>query len=161
MNTNELTELLMMIDDMNTLTRVAITVGDTTVEVERTVGSPTAPVAAPTPEPARTPGPTQPELPVPSFGVANAEDGFGPLPAHPLQSNLATEGQRKYANDLANKLGTGDMMNIVHGLAHALEVPSHDILHPSEWAERLSRDQADAYLDVLEKQWGKQKRSGF
>jgi len=155
MNTNELTELLMMIDDMSTLTRVAITVGDTTVEVERTVGSPTAPVVAPAPEPA------QPEAPVPSFTTAKPEDGFGPLPTHPLQSNLATEGQRKYANDLANKLGVGDMMNIVHGLAHALEVPGDDILHPSEWAERLSRDQADAYLDVLEKQWSKQKRSGF
>ena len=163
MNTNELTELLMMIDEMSTLTRVVVSLGDVTIEVDRTTGSHTAP-AEPTQveqvQPVAPAKPTQPATTAPAFAPASTSSGFGSPPAHPLQTNLATEGQRKYADDLANKLGTGDMMNVVNGLAHALEVPADDILHPSEWATRLSREQADAYLDVLEREWGKHKSRG-
>ena len=151
----EIIEMLSFMDSMENITRVRVLSGDFEIEVERdkSVSNLDTPVAV---------APKEPESPLPTFAPARPEDGFGsPTAAHPLHSNLASEGQRKYATDLANKLGTGDMMNVVYGLAHALEVPADDILHPNQWAESLSRDQADAYLDVLEQQWKKSKRGGF
>ena len=92
------------------------------------------------------------ETPHPGFGSASA---YTPEPS----TSLATEAQRKYADDLANKLGEGDMMNVVYGLAQALGDIADNILHPSLWKSQMTRDQADAYIDVLEQQWNKQKKS--
>ena len=59
------------------------------------------------------------------------------------------------------KLGEGDMMNLVYGLAQSLGEVADDILHPSLWKTQLSRAQADAYIDILEEQWKKQREQGM
>lgn len=142
-----------MVNEMENISRVEVTLGDKPkLLIEKLVqeSKPTTPV------PNTQPQQVAEEASYPGFGSAGS---YSPE----ANSNLATEGQRKYADDLAQKLGEGDKMNLVYGLAQALGEVADDILHPSLWKTQLSRAQADAYIDILEEQWKKQKknRGGF
>lgn len=148
MEATEILEILGMVNEMENISKVEITLGDTpSLVIEKTPqvleSSNLGTLEPPQEAPAEA---------YPSFGSAGAY-------APEANSNLATEGQRKYADDLAQKLGEGDMMNLVYGLAQALGEVADDILHPSLWKTQLSRAQADAYIDILEEQWKKQKRN--
>ena len=128
---------------MENISKVEITMGrNPSIYIEKTGSNEPVPEAKEAPVEASYAG----------FGSAAA---YTPEPA----TSLATEAQRKYADDLANKLGEGDMMNVVYGLAQALGDIADNILHPSLWKTQMTRDQADAYIDVLEQQWNKQKKS--
>jgi len=143
MEATEILEILGMVNEMENISKVEITMGETpSIVIEKAVSKEPAPEAKKVPVEASYAG----------FGSAT---GYAPEPA----TNLATEAQRKYADDLANKLGEGDMMNVVYGLAQALGEVADDILHPSLWKAQMTRDQADAYIDVLEQQWNKLKKS--
>jgi len=147
MEATEILEILGMVNEMENISKVEITMGRSPkIVIEKTNSNEPAPKATKTPVEASYAG----------FGSAAA---YTPEPA----TNLATEAQRKYADDLANKLGEGDMMNVVYGLAQAIGEVADDILHPSLWKTQMTRDQADAYIDVLEQQWNKSKktRGGF
>ena len=76
----------------------------------------------------------------------------------PREGFLATPGQVKFALDLANKIGGGNMTNVVNGLAHALETVETEILHPDKWSTEMTRDHASEYIDVLESQYKKMKK---
>ena len=76
----------------------------------------------------------------------------------PREGSLATAGQVKFALDLANKIGGGNMTNVVNGLAHALETIETEILHPDKWSSEMTRDHASEYIDVLESQYKKMKK---
>lgn len=149
MEATEILEILGMVNEMENISKVEITLGDKPkLLIEKLAQE----VEATNPVPPK-PQPQAPkEASYPGFGDAG---GYSPE----ANSNLATEGQRKYADDLAQKLGEGDMMNLVYGLAQALGEVADDILHPSLWKTQLSRAQADAYIDILEEQWKKQKRN--
>lgn len=142
-----------MINEMENIAKVKITLGDSpSIAIERT--HPVS-IKRSTPSPAVEPPKKEPSYP----GFTTAQD-TPPSPPAPVM-NLATEGQRKYADDLAKKLGEKDMMNVVYGLAHALGIPAEDILHPDQWLESLTREHANSYLDVLEQQYKKMRRSAF
>jgi len=150
MDATEMIEILAMVNDMENISKVEIELGDNPkIVVEKGV-SKTKPVVK-TPEPEQT---------YTGFGKAAT---FNPEVSSP---NLATQGQRKYAGDLRdfmNEAGIGDN-DIIYGLANALEEVSDDILHPSQWRDKMSRQQADAYITILElqrKQLLKQKRGGM
>lgn len=143
-------EILAMVNDMENISKVEIELGDNPkIVVEKGVSEPKPVVKTPEPEKTYT-----------GFGKANAFNTEASSP------NLATQGQRKYAGDLRdfmNEAGIGDN-DIIYGLANALEEVSDDILHPSQWRDKMSRQQADAYITILEvqrKQLLKQKRGGM
>lgn len=137
METTEILEILGMVNDLENISKVEITLSDPpSIIIEKTSGT------------------NAKEASYPKFTPALSHSPETP-------SNLATEGQRKYADDLANKLGEGDMMNIVYGLAEALGEVAEDILHPSLWKTQMTRDHADAYIDILEEQYKKMKKGGF
>lgn len=152
MDATEILEILGMVNEMENITKVEISLGRSPslyIEKATAGGEPPSTTKVEVKPTQATPA----AIP-PGFGSAKA---YEPSPP----TNLATEGQRKYADDLAKKLGEGDMMNVVYGLAHALGVPADDILHPKQWLDSLTREQADSYLDVLEDQYKKMKRSAF
>ncbi len=150
MDAIEIIEILAMVNDMENISKVEIELGDNPkIVVEKGVSKP-KPVTR-TPEPEKT---------YTGFGKATT---LAPEVSSP---NLATQGQRKYAGDLRdfmNEAGVEDN-DIIYGLANALEEVSDDILHPSQWRDKMSRQQADAYITILElqrKQLLKQKRGGM
>jgi hypothetical protein len=151
MDTTEVLEILGMVNDLENISKVEITLGETpSIIIEKVVGAIEEKAL-----PKEAEAPTKNELE--TFGGFGAAKAYSPSPT----GNLASEGQRKYADDLAKKLGGSDMMNIVYGLAQVLEVPADEILHPDLWLEQLTRDQANSYLDILEQQYKKQSRGGF
>jgi len=143
-------EILAMVNEMENISKVEIELGDNPkIVVEKGKTKPKSVVKTPEPEQTYT-------------GFGNAAT-FNPEVRSP---NLATQGQRKYAGDLRdfmNEAGIGDN-DIIYGLANALEEVSDDILHPSQWRDKMSRQQADAYITILElqrKQLLRQKRGGM
>lgn len=152
MDATEILEILGMVNEMENITKVEISLGSSpSLYIEKATASSEPPSTA------------KVEVKPSQVAPAATPQGFGSAKAYEPNppTNLATEGQRKYADDLAKKLGEGDMMNVVYGLAHALGVPADDILHPNQWLDSLTREQADSYLDVLEDQYKKLKRSAF
>lgn len=148
MDATDILEIIGMVNEMENISKVEITLGETpTIVVEKTPSVPDLSLGAAN----ETPTQVTKEASYPGFGKAG---GYSPEPSN----NLATEAQRKYADDLANKLGEGDMMNLVYGLAQALGEVTEDILHPSLWKTEMTRDHADAYIDVLEQEWNKAKK---
>lgn len=153
MDATDILEIIGMVNEMENISKVEITLGESpTIVVEKTPSAPGLSLGATNKTTTQAPK----EASYPGFGMAA---GYSPEPSN----NLATEAQRKYADDLANKLGEGDMMNVVYGLAQALGEVADDILHPSLWKTQMTRDQADAYIDILEQEWNKVKkqRGGF
>lgn len=151
------TTMLSIIDKMENITEIELTLGDMSVKVKKESSSYTAP-----PEESRP------------AGVPNGEHDEGPLGAEqmplfstakefsPVDSNgmrMASAAQVKYATDLVNKLKATEMQ-IVNGLAHKLGVTVDDILPPSNWKEGMTTDHADQYIDILEEQWNKNKKKG-
>ena len=148
MEATEILEILGMVNEMENISKVEITLGDTpSLVIEKTpqvlessnLGTPEPPQEAPAEA-------------YPSFGSAGG-----------LCTKLTPTSQQKVRGSMLmtshKKLGEGDMMNLVYGLAQSLGEVADDILHPSLWKTQLSRAQADAYIDILEEQWKKQKRN--
>jgi len=138
----EVSEFLAMVNDMENLTEVEVVLGETTIKASKGSTEKSKPALTITEEN--------------GFKLASAVSA----PPAGFDSNLASPAQRKYATDMANTLGTGDLSNIVNGLAHALQVTTSEILHPTEWATSLTKEQANLYLDVLEEQTGRNKKGG-
>lgn len=144
MNITEVIELMSMVDSMDNIEEVTVTLGDTpSVTIKKkTTEAKQAPM---------TLGPDQ------GFQSAN---GYTPKPQG-NQGNQATPGQVKFALDLATKIGNGDMNKVVNGLAHALELTVDEVLHPDLWPEEMTKDHASLYLDVLEAQYKKMQKGAW
>ena len=141
MNITEVIELMSMVDSMENIEEVTVTLGD----------NPSVTIKKSTQTKVATPKALSPEQ-----GFHSAQT-FVPKP----QGNQATTGQIKFALDLANKIGNGNMGSVVKGLAHALETVETEVLHPDKWATEMTRDHASEYIDVLEAQYKKmQKQKG-
>lgn len=141
MNITEVIELMSMVDSMDNIEEVTVTLGD----------NPSVTIKKKTTETKQAPmtlGPDQ--------GFQSAS-GYTPKP----QSNQATPGQVKFALDLATKTGNGDMNKVVNGLAHALELTVDEVLHPDLWSEEMTKDHASLYLDVLEAQYKKMQKGAW
>ena len=138
MEANEILDMIAVINELENISEVEIKMGRATVKVSK------AAKAAP---------------PLPGFAPA-AATGSPTAPAQAL-SNQASPGQVKYALDLANKIGNGNMSSVVNGLAHSLELTVDEILHPDKWTEEMTRDHASLYLDVLERQYNKMKKGAW
>ena len=141
MDITEVIELMSMVDSMENIEEVTVTLGDNpSVTIKKSTQTKVATPKALTPE----------------QGFHSAQT-FAPKP----QGNQATAGQIKFALDLATKIGDGNMSSVVNGLAHALETVETEILHPDRWATEMTRDHASEYIDVLEAQYKKmQKQKG-
>ena len=141
MNITEVIELMSMVDSMDNIEEVTVTLGDTpSVTIKKkTIEAKQAPM---------TLGPDQ------GFQTAN---GYTPKP----QGNQASPKQVKFALDLANKIGDGNMNSVVTGLAHSLEMVEGEILHPDLWAEEMTMDHASLYLGVLETQYKKMQKGAW
>jgi len=137
MNATEILDMIATINELENITEVEVTIGEATVKVVK--GTPEAPA-------------------LPGFTPASAGS-----PSAPTQgfANQASSGQVKYALDLANKIGNGNMTSVVNGLAHSLEMTTDDILHPDLWESDMTRDHASLYLDVLEAQYNKMKKGAW
>jgi len=137
MNATEILDMIATINELENITEVEVTIGEATVKVVK--GAPEAPA-------------------LPGFAPASAGS-----PAAPTQgfANQASPAQVKFALDLVNKVGNGNTTSVVNGLAHALEVPVEDILHPDDWATQMTRDHASLYLDVLESQHKKMQKGAW
>ena len=144
MDITEVIELMSMVDSMENIEEVAVTLGD----------NPSVTIKKRTTNQVATPEGASNQPPFQGFETAKT---FVPQPA----SNLATPGQVKFALDLVNKIGNGNTTSVVNGLAHALELPVEDILSPDDWDTQMTRDHASLYLDILEAQHKKmQKQKG-
>ena len=149
MELNEVIELMTIVDSMEEIEEVTVTFGDNpsvNIKKKTTKGVATKQVA--TREEVSNQAPFQ--------GFETAQN-YVPQPA----SNLATPGQVKFALDLVNKIGNGNTTSVVNGLAHALESPVEDILHPDEWPTQMTRDHASLYLDILEAQHKKMQKGAW
>lgn len=139
MEANDILDMIAVINDLDNISEVEITIGEATLKVVK--GAIEAP-------------------PLPGFTPASAGS---PTASQLTQafSNQASPNQVKYALDLANKVGNGNMGSVVNGLAHSLELTTDEILHPDKWAEEMTRDHAALYLDVLEGQYNKMKKGAW
>ena len=136
MDLTDVIELMSIVDSMDNISEVTVTFGDSpSVSIKKE--SKTAPALPP-------------------------EQGFqlASLP-QPKNGNLATPGQVKFALDLANKIGNGNLGSVVNGLAHSLETTTDEILHPDQWADEMTKEHASLYLDVLEAQYNKMKKGAW
>lgn len=145
MELSEIIDMIAVINELENISEVEISIGEATLKVGKATQ---APPPLPSFAPAATTG---------SPSVATSS------PAAPAQafSNQASPGQVKYALDLANKIGNGNMGSVVNGLAHSLEMTTDEILHPDQWTEEMTRDHASMYLDVLESQYNKMKKGAW
>jgi len=144
MNAAEILDIIVMINELENISEVEMTMGEATIKVVKGVSQVAEPL----------PGFSTPTLPG-SPTVAPA------APAAPAFNNQASPAQVKFALDLVDKLGSGNTASVVNGLAHTLEVPVEDILHPDDWATQMTRDHASLYLDVLEAQHKKIQKGGW
>ena len=136
MDLTEVIELMSIVDSMDNISEVTVTFGDSpSVSIKKE--NKTAPALSPEQ----------------GFQVASL--------AQPKNGNLATPGQIKFALDLANKIGSGNMTSVVNGLAHSLELTVDEILHPDRWADEMTKDHASLYLDILEAQYNKMKKGAW
>mgnify|MGYP006158974187 FL=1 len=143
MDITEVIELMSMVDSMENIEEVTVTLGD----------NPCVYIKKRTAAPAQAAKTTESELPQLVSGFETAQT-FAPQ----ASNNLATPGQVKFALDLAGKIGNGNMNNVVNGLAHALELTEHEILHPDKWSNEMTKEHASLYLDVLEAQHKQMKK---
>jgi len=139
MEANDILDMIAVINELDNISEVEITVGEATLKVVK--GAAEAP-------------------PLPGFAPASTGSPTAATPAQAF-SNQASPGQVKYALDLANKIGNGNMGSVVNGLAHSLELTVEEVLHPDKWAEEMTRDHASLYLDVLETQYNKMKKGAW
>ena len=137
MEASDILDMIAVINDLDNISEVEITIGDATLKVVK--GATEAP-------------------PLPGFAPASV--GSPTTPAQGF-ANQASPGQVKYALDLANKIGNGSMASVVNGLAHSLELTTDEILHPDKWSDEMTRDHASLYLDVLENQYNKMKKGAW
>ena len=141
MELTEIIDMIAVVNDMTEIEEIEIKIGDTRLKITKK---------------------TVPKKAVEeNTVVASLPPGQGFEPAQsfsPKEGSLATAGQVKYALDLANKIGGGNMTNVVNGLAHALETIETEILHPDKWSSEMTRDHASEYIDVLESQYKKMKK---
>jgi len=139
MEANDILDMIAVINDLDNISEVEISIGEATLKVVK--GASEAP-------------------PLPGFAPASTGSPAASPPAQAF-SNQASPNQVKYALDLANKVGNGNMGSVVNGLAHSLELTVEEILHPDVWAEEMTRDHAALYLDVLEGQYNKMKKGAW
>ena len=144
MDITEVIELMSMVDSMENIEEVTVTLGD----------NPSVTIKKRTTNQVAMPEAVSNQPPLQGFETAQT---FAPQTA----SNLATPSQVKFAIDLVNKLGNGNTTSVVNGLAHALELPSEDILHPDEWPTQMTRDHASLYIDILEAQHKKMQKGAW
>ena len=137
MEANDILDMIAVINELDNISEVEITVGEATLKVVK--GATEAP-------------------PLPGFAPASTGS---PATSAQAFSNQASPGQVKYALDLANKIGNGNMGSVVNGLAHSLELTTDEILHPDHWESEMTRDHASLYLDVLEAQYNKMKKGAW
>lgn len=148
------TTMLSMIDKMENITEIELTLGDMSVKVKKESSSYTN-----TTEELQSAGAPGRNMDVASSSsplFATAKE-FSPVDTNGLR--MASAAQVKYATDLVNKLKATEMQ-IVNGLAHKLGVTVDDILPPSDWKDGMTTDHADQYIDILEEQWNKNKKKG-
>jgi len=139
MEASDILDMIAVINDLDNISEVEVTVGEATLKVVKGAAE----------------GP-----PLPSFAPASTGSPAASPPAQAF-SNQASPGQVKYALDLANKIGNGNMVSVVNGLAHSLELTTDEILHPDHWESEMTRDHASLYLDVLEAQYNKMKKGAW
>ncbi len=141
MELTEIIDMIAVVNDMAEIEKIEIEIGEAKLTiVKKTTQKPLA-VESTTPTPL-----------APGQGFESAQS------FSPREGSSATPGQVKFALDLANKIGGGNMTNVVNGLAHALETVETEILHPDRWATEMTRDHASEYIDVLETQYKKMKK---
>jgi hypothetical protein len=160
MDATEILEILGMVNDMENISKVEIKLGHLkTLLIEKTTAS----------KKGKEPDQLIHPAPTPDHTITESDfSGFAKATVVPPASNgnLATDAQRKYSDDLRNfflEAGMSDN-DIIYGIATALGEVGDDILHPSQWRDKMGRQQADTYIDVLEIQRKKlmgQKRGGF
>jgi len=143
MDITEVIELMSMVDTMENIEEVTVTFGD----------NPSISIKKKTEAPAQAVKTTQAGPPQLVSGFETAQT-FAPKP----NNGLATPGQVKFALDLAGKIGNGNLNNVVNGLAHALELTEHEILHPDKWGNEMTKEHASLYLDILEAQHKQMKK---
>ena len=141
MEPTEIIDMIAVVNDMTEIEKIEIEIG----EAKLTIVKKTAPNQV------AEENTTTVSLP-PGQGFETAQS------FSPREGSLATAGQVKFALDLANKIGGGNMTNVVNGLAHALETIETEILHPDKWSAEMTRDHASEYIDVLESQYKKMKK---
>ena len=136
MDLTDVIELMSIVDSMDNISEVTVTFGD----------SPSVSI--------KKENKTAPALP--------PEQGFQVASmAQPKYDNSASPKQIKFALDLANKIGNGNMNSVVNGLAHSLEMTVDEILHPDRWADEFTQEHANLYLDILEAQYNKMKKGAW
>ena len=140
MDITEVLDMIAVINDLENISEVEVSIGDASFKVVK--GATEAP-------------------PLPGFAPATSNGSPTASPPAQAFSNQASSGQVKYALDLANKVGNGNMGSVVNGLAHSLELTVDEVLHPDKWAEEMTRDHASLYLDVLEAQYNKMKKGAW
>lgn len=138
MDMTEVLDMIAVINELENISEVEVTIGEATLKV--TKGLSEAPA-------------------LPGFAPA-ASAPPAPAPAQAF-SNQASPKQVKYALDLANKLGNGNLGSVVHGLAHSLGVTTEEVIHPDNWAAEMTIDHAAQYLDILERQYNKSKKGAW
>jgi len=138
MNAAEILDIIVMINELENISEVEMTMGEATIKVVK--------------------GVSQVAEPLPGFSTPTLT---GSPTVAPALTNQASPRQVKFALDLVDKLGNGNTTSVVNGLAHSLEVPVEDILHPDDWAEEMTRDHASLYLDVLEAQHKKMQKGAW
>lgn len=141
MNAAEILDMIATINELENISEVEIRIGEAKVRVVKGVSQVT-------------------EI-LPGFSTPTLPGSPAVSPATPAFTNQASPAQVKFALDLVNKLGSGNTASVVNGLAHTLEVPVEDILHPDDWATQMTRDHASLYLDVLESQHKKMQKGGW
>src|SRR6056300_959974 len=99
MEANDILDMIAVINDLDNISEVEISIGEATLKVVK--GTSEAP-------------------PLPGFAPASTGSPAASPPAQAF-SNQASPNQVKYALDLANKVGNGNMGSVVNGLAHSLE----------------------------------------
>lgn len=134
MDASEILDMIAVINDMENISSVEVTIGEASFKIEKGVNKVVEP------------------MPPTKFSTAT-DFSNGTV------SNKATPGQVKFALDLANKVSNGNMTHVVNGLAHALELRVEDILHPDRWEAEMTREEAGEYLDILEAQYNKVKKA--
>lgn len=141
MELTEIIDMIAVVNDLTEIEEIEIEIGETRLKITKKTA----------PKQVATENTTAVSLP-PGQGFETAQS------FSPREGSLATAGQVKFALDLANKIGGGNMTNVVNGLAHALETIETEILHPDKWSSEMTRDHASEYIDVLESQYKKMKK---
>lgn len=141
MEPTEIIDMIAVVNDLTEIEEIEIEIGETRLKITKKTA----------PKQAVEENTVTVSLP-PGQGFESAQS------LSPREGSLATAGQVKFALDLVNKIGGGNMTNVVNGLAHALETIETEILHPSRWSTEMTREHASEYIDILESQYKKMKK---